>query len=70
MRKQKPVGVVGLGRMGGPLARRLAQQELSVLAWDVAKPSRDALANDQRIRIAPLADIARECEIVFFVVPS
>jgi 3-hydroxyisobutyrate dehydrogenase len=68
--KQKPVGVVGLGRMGGPLARRLAQTKSAVMAWDVAPASREAFAKSKTVRIAPLAEIARECEVIFFVVPS
>ena len=36
MSKVKPVGVVGLGRMGTPLAIRLGSMRNDIYIWDVA----------------------------------
>jgi 3-hydroxyisobutyrate dehydrogenase len=49
------VGVVGLGRMGFAIARRLSQQGFEVLGWDGDAKARRALA-EQAI---PVADDAR-----------
>jgi len=39
------IGLVGLGRMGGAMARRLVDQGHSVIAWDVRARAMDALGN-------------------------
>jgi len=47
------LGMVGLGRMGGNMARRLARGGLGVVAWDRAEAAREALAAEPGVRIAP-----------------
>ncbi len=39
-------GMVGLGRMGGNMSRRIARAGLPVVAWDAAAGARAALANE------------------------
>jgi 6-phosphogluconate dehydrogenase len=43
------IGIVGLGRMGGNLARRLARGGARVLAYDRSAAARDALAGEARV---------------------
>ena len=39
------IGLVGLGRMGGAMARRLVEQGHSVVAWDLRAKSVEAMGN-------------------------
>ena len=43
-------GMIGLGRMGGNMSRRIARAGLEVIAWDRAAGARSALAAEPRIR--------------------
>ena len=43
------VGMVGLGRMGGNMSRRLARAGHAVVAWDRAEEARSALAAERRV---------------------
>jgi 6-phosphogluconate dehydrogenase len=52
------VGMVGLGRMGGNMSRRLARAGPTVVAWDRADAARSALADEPGVQSAPtLADL-------------
>jgi 6-phosphogluconate dehydrogenase len=44
------IGMVGLGRMGGNMARRIARGGLEVVAWDRAAGARSGLAGEARVR--------------------
>ena len=60
----KDVGVIGLGKMGGPLARHLVKGGFSVTGYDL---SQDAVAaakkNDVKAASSP-ADVARQSDLV------
>ena len=43
------VGMIGLGRMGGNMGRRLARAGHAVVAWDRAEAARAALADEAHI---------------------
>ena len=43
------LGMVGLGRMGGNMSRRLARARPRVVAWDLAEAAREALAGEPGI---------------------
>jgi 3-hydroxyisobutyrate dehydrogenase len=66
----KKLGVVGLGRMGGPVAQRLMQSEFPVMVWDTVAACRKFFANKDNVRVATPGEMARECSVIFFVVPS
>ena len=68
--KRNSLGVVGLGRMGGPVAQRLMQSEFPVMVWDTVPACRKPFENKDNIRIATPGEMARECSVLFFVVPS
>jgi len=70
MRKRNPLGIVGLGRMGGPLAQRLAQAKFPLMVWDTVASCRKPFENKSNIRVATPGAMARECSVLFFVVPS
>ncbi len=46
------IGIVGLGRMGAGMARRLARGGSRVLAFDHERARRDALADEERVECA------------------
>ncbi len=57
------IGIVGLGRMGGNMARRLARGGAQVLAYDRDQGAREALAGEERVRVAEnLATLAAQLE--------
>ena len=45
------IGMVGLGRMGGNMARRLARGGLQVVAWDRSSGPREALAAEPGVQV-------------------
>ena len=59
----KNVGVVGLGKMGGPLARHLAAGGFEVIGHDVRRESMEAVAD---VGVRPAADcreLAQNCDL-------
>lgn len=70
MAKKNTVGVIGLGRMGGPVAQRFMQSEFPLMVWDTAPACREPFENSDRVVVAPPGEMARKCSIIFFVVPS
>jgi len=45
-----PYGMIGLGRMGGNMSRRVARAGLEVVGWDAAAGARSAVSGEPRIR--------------------
>ena len=45
------IGMIGLGRMGGNMARRIARAGLEVVAWDRAAGARSAIAAEPRVSV-------------------
>jgi len=68
------IGIIGLGRMGANMARRLARGGAGVLAWDKSAAARKALARERRVRLA--ADLAslvgglKSPRIVWLMLPA
>ena len=50
------IGMVGLGRMGANMARRLARKSVQVAAYDVSPVARGAIERENRV--APYAELA------------
>jgi 3-hydroxyisobutyrate dehydrogenase len=64
------VGFIGLGNMGGPMARNLVKAGHSVAAFDLSKEM-VKVATDAGARAAASAsDAARDCEIVITMLPA
>lgn len=64
------VGVVGLGRMGLPIAQRVAAAGRPVIGHDVAQPARKAAADRGLPLAEDLAALAAEASVVLVVVPA
>lgn len=66
-----PIGVVGVGRMGAPMALNLRRAGYGVVVWDVNPKALRQF--DRQDGIAPartLADMAKSCHILLTVLPS
>ena len=70
MAKKNMVGVIGLGRMGGPVAQRFMQSGFPLMVWDIVPARREPFENRGGVCVAPPGEMARKCGILFFVVPS
>lgn len=70
MAAKQRVGVIGLGRMGGPLARRLAARKFPLMVWDSVAACRKPFENKKNVCIGTPAAMAHACAVIFFVVPS
>ena len=68
------IGMIGLGRMGANMARRLARGGAQVVAWDRAAAARRALAHERRVAIAPdLAALVQELKaprVLWLMLPA
>ena len=65
-----PVGVIGLGTMGGSIARNLAERGWTVFGYDVSRQRIDeARAAGVRIADGP-SDVAAEAETILTSLPS
>lgn len=65
-----PVGVVGLGTIGVPVARRLIDAGHAVHGFDVRAAAHDAVGRERYSPASGLADLAASCRIVLFLVPG
>ena len=57
------VGVIGLGKMGGPLARHLASGGFQVVGYDVAEAAINAVADAGVTTANSCADLASRCDL-------
>ena len=67
---EQTVGVVGLGNMGGGVARNFQKAGVPLLVWDVAPAAREAFSKMAGVRIAPPGEMAAACSMMIFVVPA
>jgi 3-hydroxyisobutyrate dehydrogenase len=67
---KKKVGVVGIGNMGGGIARNFHKAGLPLMVWDVAPAARAAFSALPGVDIASPGEMAATCDVMFFVVPA
>ncbi len=67
---EKKVGVVGLGNMGGGIARNFKKAGLPLMVWDVAPAARNAFMETAGVEIAPPGEMAAACDTMIYVVPA
>ena len=70
MAKRNSVGVIGVGRMGNPVAQRFIGAKMPLMVWDVSEEARRPFEKTKGVTIAPPGEMAKSCAVVFFVVPS
>jgi len=68
---KKPVAVIGLGNMGGGIARSTIRDgDRPLMVWDAVEAARAKFEDIEGVTIAPPAQMAEEAEIILFVVPA
>jgi 2-hydroxy-3-oxopropionate reductase len=67
----KTIGFIGLGHMGGPMARNLARAGFHVRAFDSRQEAIDSLASEPGITAADsIAEAARACDVLVTMLPD
>lgn len=61
------IGLVGLGRMGGAMARRLTEQGHAVVGWDVRRKAVEALGNTVEAANSP-REVAEAADAVLSII--
>jgi 3-hydroxyisobutyrate dehydrogenase len=69
MMEQK-VGVVGLGNMGGGIARNFQKSSVPLAVWDSAPAACRGFEGMAGVDIAPPGEMAARCNVIIFVVPA
>ncbi len=65
-----PLGIVGLGNMGGPMAARLVEAGYELLGFDVS-PESARLAADAGVRIvSTVEELASRCAVIVLLLPG
>jgi 6-phosphogluconate dehydrogenase len=71
---EQQIGMVGLGRMGGNMARRLARAGRGVVAWDRAAGARAGIASEQGVKVletlAGLVDSLPAPRVLWLMLPA
>ena len=66
-----PVGFIGIGMMGLPMASRIAAHGYPVHAYDAARAALESIAAVSGVRVEQgLADIGRNCDVVILMLPD
>lgn len=69
--RKYPVGFIGIGKMGYPMAGRIAAQGYPLHVYDVSAAALEAICSQTSARAAKnLADIGRNCEAVILMLPD
>jgi len=66
----KKIGFIGIGNMGGPMARNLKAAGHSVTAFDLSAESLKALAVDGVASADSIAEAVKDADIVFTMLPE
>jgi hypothetical protein len=64
------VGVVGIGEMGTPMARKIMQAGFPLIAYDVRRERLDVIAAEGAQASASASDVARSAQVVITMLPS
>ncbi|GEO14329.1 NAD(P)-dependent oxidoreductase [Microvirga aerophila] len=66
----RDVGVIGLGRMGGGIAKRVDRAKRLGAAWDSNETARQGKALSQSVKLISPRDMAQTCTFILFALPS
>jgi 3-hydroxyisobutyrate dehydrogenase len=67
---EQKVGVVGLGNMGGGIARNFQKSGTPLAVWDISPAVCRAFEGLAGVAVAPPGEMAATCNVMIFVVPS
>ncbi|WP_293697397.1 NAD(P)-dependent oxidoreductase [uncultured Agrococcus sp.] len=65
-----PIGLIGLGNMGLPMARRLLQAGHKIHGFDLSSTSRERLAHDGGTAYDSASEATRGCKIIILMLPD
>lgn len=64
------LGFVGLGRMGGPMSRRLMARDFEMVVFDMNADAVSASVNNGAMAASSPADVAAQADVVFVSLPT
>jgi 3-hydroxyisobutyrate dehydrogenase len=67
---EQKVGVIGLGNMGGGIARNFRKAGIPLMVWDVAPTARNKFMETPGVEIAQPGEMGVTCSAIFYVVPA
>src|SRR4051812_36875273 len=67
--KTATVGFIGLGHMGGPMARCMIRAGLPVIVQDISPAAAQAIAGGEARIAATPAELAAEADVIFMSLP-
>ena len=70
MTQEIRAGIIGLGQMGSPIAHRLLEQDVPLVAYDLNPTALQRIVDKGATAAESPADVARQCDIVITVVPN
>jgi 4-hydroxybutyrate dehydrogenase/sulfolactaldehyde 3-reductase len=66
----QPIGFIGLGRMGNPMASNLCKKGFELLVFDINPKAVAAFSRSQAKAAKSVADIADSCEVLITMLPG
>ena len=70
MAKSQTVGIIGLGKMGKPIAEELVEANTPLMVWDTSPKARKPFEKLKCAEVAEPSTMASKCAVIIFVVPS
>ncbi len=67
---RQEIGFIGLGHMGGAIARRMLRAGKSLVAFDINPAALDAMAAAGAVRAGPVKEVAGRASLVLASLPS
>ncbi|KAL5508823.1 hypothetical protein EMCRGX_G004075 [Ephydatia muelleri] len=67
---EKPIGFIGVGNMGGPMAANLLSRGKKVIVFDVVASSVDQLVGAGAVKAGSPAEVARQTNLIVTMLPS
>lgn len=70
LRRNRPIGLIGLGLMGSAIAERLHASGFSVIGWDIAAPARARLRKLGGQPATSATDVFTRCDRILLSLPD
>lgn len=67
---KQTIGVIGLGNMGGGIARNFHKSGVALMVWDISAAARRPFEALPGVGVAPPGEMAETCGMLVFVVPA
>jgi len=70
MNSSAKAGIIGLGEMGAPIARRLLQQGVSLIAYDIDSSALQRIVDKGALPVNSPLEVANQCDYILTVLPN